>query len=503
MSQQVETQVTRPVGSPRRTWGAPAVAALVLGVVGAAVLLALAFLGWYARPAADDYCFTTRVRDWGALDFVTSFWTRENGRILNGAVLAPLYVRPHYTLRLFALVLGVLTLAMLYLALRRLLRLYGMSVPAVLVAAAAAVVGATAYGSTTNTYQSLLWAPGAVTHTIPPLLALGALGVLLPWNADRTWRRGLVLPPLALAVTGFLLALMSETMAMVAMATVTAVVLLQAAVLRGLDRTTARLAAFALGSAVGLGTLLVSPGSRNRRSSFGVADRLGLDTLGDVVRGTAVLLGEALTRPSTWGLVLTGIVVALAARGRSAAPALVGRQRVLLALLPALVVLASCAATVIALYLGYGPAGYLKGRAHGNFYFLFCLAALAYGLLLGRLLPARATAETGTETGATARSRLHSLVPVGLAVAALLCMLPLVQRAVDTRQVVVTRAAAWDAQDVRVRAEVAAGQTQPVVAPLRIARLLMPYDRREKRDVVRGCVTSFYGAQRIVPPGKQ
>ena len=472
---------------PRTRWPTALRASpLVLGAPGAGVLAVLAYLGMLVRPVADDYCFAERVRDWGAAEFATTFYTRESGRALSGLLLAPFYLDPLPGLQIFPAVLIALAAASTAVVLRTLLPTYGARASAFVVLSATAAVAAVVLAGIANPYQSVLWTPGAVTHTVPALLAAALLTTAVRLRSTRVG--------CALAVAGtFVLGLGSEVLSLVVLAGTAAALLLRTALLRRVDGLALRLLAAAGGAGAALVAVLLSPASRRRQEARDSAEQIGTAALGDVVRQTAELVGTWLTSPGLLALVLVGLVVALSSGRAPAAPG-GRRQRVLLAVLPGLLALAACAATVAALRAGYGPNGYRTARAYGTFWPVTCSAAVAYGLMLGSALRSRV---------ARARPAVPGLIAVVAATAALACNAAVVERLLDLGRAVEARAASWDRQDAAVRRDLLAGVREPEVAPLPIGGLSVPYTRRESRDWVRDCIEGYYQVERIVPPRPQ
>ncbi len=460
-----------------------------VAVTGVVLLSSLVFLGLFVRPVADDYCFTGRVRDDGVWGFVLSFWKYDNGRIGDSLLLAPFYLDAGLGLRVFPALLVGLALLTQGVALRALLPRLGVHVEPGVLWGTTAVLSAVSLSALDNPYQSVLWAPGAMTHSVPPLLATALVaGVLGRPTLSRRAAVG------ALALGGFLLALVNEVVALGGIAAAGTMLLLQVGVLRRLDGLSLRITGLAAGSTVGLATVLSSPGARRRQGTTGRGERLTLPVLQDVVAQTAELIWSLVTRPAVWGVVLVGLVVAQVADVVVPPPA-DRRRSVLVLLLPAAVALATCAATVVALRLGYGPNGYRTARAYGTFFFTACLAALAYGLLLGGVL------RDAVARRAAARSRpaLTAVVAIAAAVDALLLTVPLVGGLAGLGEPVVLRADRWDRDDARVRQDLAAGVAEPQVAALPIGGLSQPFSRPERRDWVRDCVELYYAVPRVVP----
>ncbi|MFD9245011.1 hypothetical protein ACFV0D_24355, partial [Streptomyces sp. NPDC059556] len=95
-------------------------------------------------------------------------------------------------------------------------------------------------------------------------------------------------------------------------------------------------------------------------------------------------------------------------------------------------------------------------------------------------------------------ARLAALVATGaVAVASTVALVPAV-RTLTTQTV--ARSLAWDRQDARIRAEVAAGRSEVTYQPLHIGVLAEPFFTKVyEKDWAARCTAGYYGVDRINP----
>ncbi|MGW7294615.1 hypothetical protein ACWGIB_19775 [Streptomyces xiamenensis] len=145
-------------------------------------------------------------------------------------------------------------------------------------------------------------------------------------------------------------------------------------------------------------------------------------------------------------------------------------------------------AVVAALRLGYGEGGWTYYRTWNSFLLPLLLALCCYGMLAGQALATRLRPRART---------VAALLTTAATLGALAGLLPDVRSlATETRD----RAAAWDAQDTRIRTEAAAGATAVGYQPLHIAGLTEPFMAKTGQgDWAARCVAGFYQVDRIEP----
>ncbi|KJY47304.1 hypothetical protein VR46_04280, partial [Streptomyces sp. NRRL S-444] len=200
------------------------------------------------------------------------------------------------------------------------------------------------------------------------------------------------------------------------------------------------------------------------------------------------------------GAAAVGVLLGWAAGLRAPAPgprqwqwrrATPRKMQIAVLLLPVPVVVLGSFAVVLGLRSGYGPSGWTYARTWTNYLVPMELALCAYGALLGewagRSLARRRASAVVVPAGIVGAG--------GLALAALAVLVPSVQQLTTAT---VTRAAAWDAQNSRIRTAAAQGVTDVGYRPLYIGGLAEPFFTSDHtRDWVAGCVSKWYGVDRI------
>ncbi|MFI8360941.1 DUF6056 family protein [Streptomyces sp. NPDC085612] len=482
----------------------PGIGAVLVAAAGG--LLAVGcFLGLYLRPTSDDWCAAAKARDLGVLGITSDFYTTQNGRITNAFLSGIVYGDGFLGTKLLPTVIVVAFTAGLVLLGRELTRLLGGRPRPLLLTAAALVVQALLFYAGTRTYQVLLWAPATISHTVPAVIGVWAL-LLGVWTVRQPRAPARAAGFAAAFLVGFAMGTLSEPFALVSGLLAAAVALL-ALPRWGLTRD-GRPATWCLlwcaGLLCGLVVLYTSPGARWRRAqqpekesllSAGELHATFEDWLRmwDTVTGQWAYLGAAAVG------VLLGLGQALR-RGRGAhAPVRPRRGRtvprpalVALLLLPLPVLLLGSFAVVVGLRSGYGPDGWTYARTWTSHLALMELALCGYGVLLGTW-GGRWTA-TRTRSAGTVLTAAAAVAGC-LTLASVAVLVPAVR---DLTTATVTRAVAWDAQNTRIRAEIARGATDVGYRPLPIGNLAEPfYTRAYDRDWVAACVSRWYGVDRI------
>ncbi|WP_405853573.1 hypothetical protein OG361_13700 [Streptomyces sp. NBC_00090] len=500
---------------------------------GAGVLLAVgAFLGLYVRPTSDDWCALWKARDMGVLGITADFYRTQNGRVTNAFLTGLIYTDDMRGPKLLPAFLVVALGAGLFFLGRAALRALrpahapdphepdphasgpapgpAARSPVVLLAAAAALLSALLFFAGTRSYQVLLWAPATISHTLPSVIGLWAvLAAVRAAHSGRRWARSAAVGSVLLAGTA--LGMLSEPFALVAgVFAATAGLLCLPRLGWTRDRYVSTwCAAACLGLAVGLVLLTTSPGARWRRAQH-PKEPLSFPLLGETFRdwwhvwetiggqwayaGAAaigVLLGLGLSRATPGPAATTG----RGPRGRRGLPSGLPPRRLfrIVVLLPLpLIALASLGVTY-GLRSGYGDVGWTYGRTWTSFLLPLLLALCAYGTWggyrLGLLLRA---------AGRPA-ARAAALVAVGaIAVGSTAALVrPVYALTTDT----VVRGVAWDRQNARIRAEVAAGAREVAYGPLLIGQLTEPlFAPTYERDWAAQCTARYYGVERIHRP---
>ncbi|MFF5424639.1 MULTISPECIES: hypothetical protein [unclassified Streptomyces] len=517
---------------------AAAGAGLVL-MAGAGALLSVgAFLGLYVRPVSDDWCALWKARDLGVLGISADFYRTQNGRVTNAFLTGVLYADDMTGPKLLPTLLVVTLGAGLFLLAREALRALRLPVPAVVLAAAVAVVEALLFFAGTRPYQALLWAPATLSHTVPSVL--GVWAVIWAVRAARGGSRARAAAVAGALLVGVAAGMLSEPFVVTAG---TAAAVVGVLCLPGLGRARDRYAAtwctaWCLGLGIGLVLLTTSPGARWRRAQQPekplTAAELG-ETVRDWLRIWETIGGQWAYAGALAAGVLLGLAVAFAAgdRGPHARPGGTARPPLwLLAVLPVpLIALASLVAAY-GLRSGYGPTGWTYARTWTSFLVPFLLALGAYGAWLGHTLgrrfgspdpkapdlgrapdadPERTPAPGAKAPGPDRRPpetpripvarrdravRLTVLVLAGsLTAASLAALVPTVR---TTATQTVSRSVAWDRQNARIRAGIADGATEVTYRPLLIGGLAEPFFTEVyARDWAARCAATYYGVDRL------
>lgn len=437
-----------------------------------------AVLGLWTRPVADSWCTAVQVRDHGVLSTAWHMYAHLNGRLASAFANSVSGLHRGVAERVFPAVTVLLAVAgygALFAGVRRTaaLRLRRLDVA---VLAATASAGTVLLGR--SAYQSFLWAPGATTHTWPPLLACAVMGIGLR-GVDGGRSRGWV-------VVGAVLAFAASTFE-----EVTPVLLLTVAAVVLADRRawTRRPPAWVLyvragvaGTVAGLLVLLVSPGFHSRSGG----SRAGIG----VLAGSVVDIGRwVIDFLAQWPLVaLVAVAVTVGFRALGGVPLEPLPRRLLAA--PALVMLVALVVDVVALRAGYGATGpQITPRAFSEFFVPAVVATAFYSLLLGRWLARRVPVDQPRARRVLIAGLLGATVVVGTA--------GLAHQTQQLAGVLTTRASAWDAQNARISRATHAGAVSVSYTPLPVAGLADPFWLAGYHDWVAGCVKSYYRVSQL------
>ncbi|MCX4626205.1 hypothetical protein [Streptomyces sp. NBC_01443] len=486
----------------------PFVRRLLLGaggtlVAAAGALVAIGcFLGLYVRPTSDDWCAAWKSRDLGVLGITSDFYTTQNGRIANAFLSGVIYGDGLGGVKILPTVIAVTFTVGLVLLGCQFVRFLGGTPQILTLFACSLAIQALLYYAGTRSYQVLLWAPATISHTIPSVVGVWAL--LLGIRTVRQPRAAVRAGGFAAAfLIAFGLGTLSEPFALVSGLLAAGVGLLALPRLE-LARTWHPFTWCALwcsGLVCGLIVLYTSPGARWRRAQE--PDRESVLSAGEL-RGTFqdwLHMWDSVTGQWAYlGAAAVGVLLGWGAGLR--APALGPREwkwrrstprkmQIAVLLLPVPVVVLGSFAVVLGLRSGYGPSGWTYARTWTNFLVPMELALCVYGALLGewagRFLARRRASTPVVSAGIVAVG--------GLALAALAVLVPSVQQLTTAT---VTRAAAWDAQNSRIRTEAAQGATDVGYRPLYIGSLAEPFFTSDPaRDWVAACVSKWYGIDRI------
>lgn len=471
-------------------------------VAAAGALIAVGcFLGLYVRPTSDDWCVAWKARDLGVAGITADFYTTQNGRIANAFLSGVIYGDGLAGPKILPTVIAVTFTIGLVLLGRELLRFLGVRprLPALAaLAACSLVVQALLYYGGPRSYQVLLWAPATISHTIPSVIGLWTL--LLGLRTARSPRAAVRRAGLATAfLAGFVLGTLSEPFALVSGLLAVASGLLALPRLK-LARTWHPFTwclCYCAGLLCGLIVLYTSPGARWRRAQQPAKESLLSAgelraTAGDWLRMWDAVAGQWAYLGAAAVGVLLGLCLSAPA-AREPRPAVPRRMAAALLLLPVPVVALGSLAVVVGLRSGYGPSGWTYARTWTSYLVLMELALCAYGVLLGQWAARRLP---GRRLAARRRNTAAAVVAAGaLTLLALAALVPNLQRLTTA---VVTRSVAWDAQNARLRSEIAGGAEDVGYRPLYIGALAEPFFTSDYgRDWVAACVTKWYGIERI------
>ncbi|GFH34614.1 DUF6056 family protein [Streptomyces pacificus] len=474
-------QQGRSGGGRWRRPAPPTAVALFLAALPLALLAAAAALGRHVRPSADEWCFLPVVRDQGIGAIIGKFYVTDNGRVGNG-LLVGLYARfPVAGHQWYAALSALLVLAVLWALVALVLRRARQSSPPGLPLLVAATATAVFLLATPNTYKTLYWPAGSVSHTLAPVLACSAV---LPALAAGT-RRGRAGALAAAAAAGAFTGTLSEETSVVAL------VVLGGLLLSGRRLVTDRAWPFlrtwaltgAAGVAVGTAVLVTSPGSRHRRERFGAgpASVLAPDSLAAAARGFAGIAETVLTTWQYGGVLAAGILLGLLVRPHRAGPAVLRPCRPLpLACAGLLAVLVSGYLCTVITYPVFGPRVVTAARTWNDYLLLYVLLLAGLGALLGRALRRRA-ARRWTAVAAATAAALCTVSVVGLA--------PPLQRLGQEMRL---RAGQWDRQDASLRAAAARGAEAAPYTPTPVAGMLEPFRDGGRRAWPARCVAEYY-----------
>ncbi|WP_405758579.1 DUF6056 family protein [Streptomyces sp. NBC_00073] len=476
----------------------PVVGVVLVAAAGALVSVGC-FLGLYLRPTSDDWCAAWKSRDLGVLGITADFYRTQNGRITNAFLSGIIYGDGLAGVKILPSVIAVTFTVGLVLLGCRFVRFLGARPPVMIVAACALAVQALLYYAGTRSYQVLLWAPAAISHTIPSVIGVWAL--LLAFWTVRQPRAPVRAAGFAAAfLIGFGLGTLSEPFALVSGLLAAGAGLLALPRLR-LARTWHPFTWCALwcgGLVCGLIVLYTSPGARWRRAQQPPRDSvLSAGELKGAYQDWLHMWDAVTGQWAYLGAAAVGVLLGLAANRRTRSPAAGWRPGVPRAvqtavlLLPVPVVVLGSFAVVLGLRSGYGPTGWTYARTWTNYLVPMELALCAYGALLGEWAGRRPDRRPAAALAGPAAV----VAAGGLALAALAVLVPNVQQLTTAT---VTRAAAWDAQNSRIRTEAAHGATDVGYRPLHIGSLAEPFfTSAYPRDWVAACVSKWYDVDRI------
>ncbi|MFE5942301.1 hypothetical protein [Streptomyces sp. NPDC056480] len=493
--------------------------ALVIATGAGALLAVGAFLGLYVRPTSDDWCALWKTRDLGVLGITSDFYLTQNGRVTNAFLTGLLYsdgMRGPKLLPAFLVVaLGSGLFLLARAALRSLDHATGAGgepaastelrtgLPVLPLVAAVTLLSALLFFAGTRSYQVLLWAPATISHTLPSVIGLWTvLGAVRAARSGVRWAR--VAAVGAALLTGAALGMLSEPFTLVAglLAATVGILCLPSFGWAANRYVSTWCAAACLGLLLGLVLLYTSPGARWRRAQHPQeplsAAELGA-TFHDWWRLWQTVGGQWAYLGALAAGALLGLALAAAPRQdggavpRDASGLPPHRLFLVAVLLPLPVIAVASLAVVFGLRSGYGDVGWTYGRTWTSFLLPTLLVLCAYGAWGGHAW-GRRLLRSARPAGRAAALVAIGAVAVGSAAA---LVQPVYALTTDT----VVRAAAWDRQNARIRAEAASGARDVAYEPLLIGGLTEPlFASSYERDWAAQCTATYYGVDRIHRP---
>lgn len=444
---------------------------MVVSIASFSLLAVLSFLGLYVRPSADDWCVLWKTRDMGVLGITKDYYMTQNGRLSNAFVSGLLSLDGTRGMRLFP---GFLIAAFgigLVLLLRQIWWMRGWRAPSLALVTVAVVVELALFAGAYNPYQTLLWSPGSITHTLPTIVAVWAVYLgLRASGSQRRWVHAVSITGALLV--GFSLGTLTEP-SLVMLGLLAGTVGLFCIPRLGLVHTwhpflwcTAACAGLVIGFAV----LYTSPGAQLRRgqSNKVLPPMLSAPSLngaaGDWLRIMNILTSQWTYLAVLAVGVLAGILTSTSPhRAQHDSPATSdAAESVVMPAAPPRPLIAACLILMTPLLLagsyvvvlgvrsGYGANGWRDARVWFNFVAPMALAMCAYGVLLGRALQ-----HVLARQSQRARAGTVAVSSVLTGAFLLLCAASLLSVVKTQANLTITRARAFDAQDAHIRAQVA------------------------------------------------
>lgn len=475
-------------------WSAWFAVGVLFTISGFSLAYASSF-GRYVRPISDDWCQAGRVRRLGIGGLVTNYW-HLNGRIGNAVIAAAVQSAPHGREVLPGILLFGGTAALYFLT-REILSVLRLGSRRFVVAAAcmgwiaACVVRDGSRSEGDLLYQSLFWAPGSITHTVPAL-ALATVGAIALMLARSRW---FVVAVPALFVVATLIGTTTELFTVLLGA-----VLIMILLARRIDRCRANrvdvvLATGAAAMVTAALVLLLSPGLRSRAhaSPFsGVVLRSALRTEPHLLQHA--LLEPWLLAPVACGLLLGGFGVRLAPRAAGQVHALGwGILACVVTIFGGSLLTALAEATLDPL-VGHGALAY--PRSWADFMLATGLAVFGSAACVGYLV-ARTLAQrwSGPHTGG-----VSAWVVISAVLATAVTGLVIYQGAMTLHAAASAyqaRARSWDAENSRIISEVRSGADAISYTDLPFARLAEPFTAKGRPTFAADCLADYYGVSTV------
>jgi hypothetical protein len=473
----------------------------LLASASAAVLVYASTIGRFVRPISDDWCQTGITRRLGIGGLINHYW-HQNGRIGNAVIAAVVQTRFPGRQWLPAVLLIGGAAALYFLASTVLdilkLRAHRLVLAALSFAVAAACLirdGSSLEGNLQ--YQNLFWAPGSITHTLPPL-AMATLGaVALRLRRSRWFLAALPVAYLAATLLGTLTEIFTVLLAALLIMT------LAARRFHGChaDRVDVVLATGVAAMATGTAIVALSPGLRTRtdRSPLSAAIlRAALHAEPTLLHRS--LLEPWLLVPLACGLLFGGFVHRSGDRPAHGSAAVWWSSAACLLCAFGGSILTSVAVASAYKTRGRGAVGF--PRTWGDFMVSTGLTAFVAATCLSYVaVKALAAKRSGdVATGQTTSRQAWRAVSAVL-VAAVSCGVLFVS-ATNLHSVAPAyrlRATQWDAQNTRITGEINAGTSRIRYSGLPLAGLADPFTPAGKRTFATECLAQYYNVSEVDP----
>jgi hypothetical protein len=472
-------------------------AVALLAAASAAVLVYASTIGRFVRPISDDWCQSGITRRLGIGGLIDHYW-HQNGRIGNAVIAAAVQTRFPGRQWLPAMLLIGGAAALYFLAATVLdileLRANRVVLAAVSLAVAAACLirdGAALEGNLQ--YQNLFWAPGSITHTLPPLAMATLGGVALRLRRSRWFLA--VLPVVYLAAT--LLGTLTEIFTVLL-----AALLIMMLAARRFHRCHAdRVDVVAVTGVAAMVTataiVALSPGLRTRTDSrplSGAILRAGLHAEPTLLHRS--LLEPWLLVPVACGLLFGGFVHRSGDRSAHGNAALCWSSAACLLCALGGSILTSVAVGSAYKTRGRGAVGF--PRTWGDFMVSTGLTVFVAAACLSYVAAKATAARRSDDRAATQQAWRAVSAPLAATVSCgvlFICATNLHSLAPAYR----LRATQWDAQNARITGEINAGASSIRYSGLPFAGLVDPFTPTGKRTFATECLAQYYDVSRVDP----
>ncbi|MFF8311422.1 DUF6056 family protein [Streptomyces lydicus] len=454
---------------------------LLLCTMSLALLTYAAWAAQWVRPGGDDWCFLPVVRDGGLTSMVDEFYFRDNGRVVN-AVLVWAYARFGVAgQQWFAPVSGALILLLLWAFCAAALHATEKRLPRGTALFMAATVTTVFLLGSLNTYKTFYWPAASVSHTLPPVFACAATAPVL--RAVSPWGRAFAL--FTAVTTGAALGLLSEETTVVALVALGCTVVISRRVMPAMRRRFVRLwcAAAITGLVIGSLVLYTSPGALHRRQTKNSSIMLTPKALWESLYGFTYIACRCLTSWPYLGALAGGVILGcLLVRASPERVTRAKNEALLIWSCILVLVIGGYACTVIT-YPAFRTGVMTSTRLWNDYLLLYVLLLVYAGALAARAWHRRG-------------QQAHTALAAGTAVYSVVCVCLAASLAAQA-SAMAARARAWDQQDVRMRAQAAAGARVLPYRRLSISKMTEPFRKDGHKTWLALCVARYYRVQDI------